>query len=173
MSKQVALQPEFVEVLPDTLEDGTLYVSMKYATVVHLCCCGCGGEVVTPLSPVEWKLTYDGAGVSLWPSVGNWNFGCRSHYWIQQNEIEWAGAWTPDKIKAGRAKEARAKEEFFARREETAETTVEEAQIRDALAGQVGKQEQPVDGVQTAPAKQSFLLQLRQWLRKRLGIDTG
>ncbi|MDH2356437.1 DUF6527 family protein [Bradyrhizobium sp. SSUT112] len=24
---------------------------------MHLCCCGCGREVVTPLTPAQWRLT--------------------------------------------------------------------------------------------------------------------
>ncbi|MDH2348718.1 DUF6527 family protein [Bradyrhizobium sp. SSUT77] len=24
---------------------------------MHLCCCGCGREVVTPLAPAQWRLT--------------------------------------------------------------------------------------------------------------------
>ena len=28
--------------------------------------------------------------VSLTPSVGNWAFHCRSHYWICRNEVRWA-----------------------------------------------------------------------------------
>jgi hypothetical protein len=41
----------FVELLPDTLEEQMLYVSVEYAAMVHLCLCGCGKKVVTPISP--------------------------------------------------------------------------------------------------------------------------
>ena len=51
---------------------------------------GCGGRVVTPLSPDDWRLTYDGDTVSLWPSIGNWAFACQSHYWIRSDQIVWA-----------------------------------------------------------------------------------
>jgi Family of unknown function (DUF6527) len=81
---------KFVKSVPETLEQGVLYVSVEYATAIHKCCCGCGNEVVTPLSPKDWKLTFDGETVSLYPSIGNWNFGCRSHYWITKNRVEWA-----------------------------------------------------------------------------------
>ena len=45
------LRPEFVEYIPTVLEEGILYISMKYATAVHLCACGCRQKVVTPISP--------------------------------------------------------------------------------------------------------------------------
>jgi hypothetical protein len=38
-----------------------LYVSLEYATAIHACACGCGNEVVTPLSPNGWKLTFEPA----------------------------------------------------------------------------------------------------------------
>jgi Family of unknown function (DUF6527) len=62
-----------------------------YATVIHLCACGRGIKVVTPTSPPEWHLTWGGDAVSLYPSIGNWQFPCRSHYWIRRNRIIWAG----------------------------------------------------------------------------------
>jgi hypothetical protein len=79
MKQPIVLDTEFVASIPDRLAEHTLYVSMEYATVAHQCCCGCGLEVVTPLSPTDWKLTYDGVSVSLHPSIGNWSFPCRSH----------------------------------------------------------------------------------------------
>jgi len=81
------LKPDFVEFVPEDLEAGVLYVSMIYRTAVHLCACGCGEKVVTPLSPRDWKLTFDGKSVTLYPSIGNWSFTCRSHYFIRQNQI--------------------------------------------------------------------------------------
>jgi hypothetical protein len=35
-----------------------------------------------PISPADWQLAYDGDTVSLTPSIGNWGFPRRSHYWI-------------------------------------------------------------------------------------------
>lgn len=96
------LRPEFVEFMPQVLENGVLYVSMTYSTVIHLCCCGCGNRVVTPLAPDEWSLRYDGVAVWLDPSVGNWSFPCQSHYWIRSNRIEWARRWSPEEIEVGR-----------------------------------------------------------------------
>ncbi len=107
------LKHEFVEFIPDVVEEGTLYVSMEYATVVHKCCCGCGKEVVTPLSPTDWKLIFDGKTISLDPSVGNWGFECHSHYWIRNNRVRWAAQWSPEKIAAGRAQDRLAKDRYF------------------------------------------------------------
>ena len=91
MKPVTEIRHEFVDYIPEDLKDGTVYVSVKYATVNHKCLCGCGNEVVTPLSPTDWKLVFDGKTISLDPSIGNWGFACRSHYWIRRNRIEWAG----------------------------------------------------------------------------------
>jgi hypothetical protein len=111
--RAVALRHEFVEYLPTTLEGGTLYVSLPYATAAHRCACGCGYEVVTPLSPTDWQILFDGLSISLTPSIGNWNFPCRSHYWISHNKIQWARQWTRQEIDAGRAHDRYAKEQCF------------------------------------------------------------
>ena len=84
------LRHEFVDHIPEQLDDSVLYVSIRFGTVVHRCACGCGEEVVTPLGPAEWRLTYDGRTVSLAPSIGNWSFPCRSHYWIDEGIVRWA-----------------------------------------------------------------------------------
>lgn len=100
------LRHEFVEFIPDELASNTIYISIAFATVAHRCCCGCGNEVVTPLSPTDWQLTFDGETVSLYPSIGNWSFPCQSHYWIVRNGIRWAEQWSEEKIAAGRARDA-------------------------------------------------------------------
>jgi len=100
---------KFVEAIPKKLEEMTVYVSIEYATAVHKCCCGCGQEVATPFAPNDWKLTYDGVSVSLWPSIGNWSFDCQSHYWITNNAVKWAGRWSPEQITAGRNADRNAK----------------------------------------------------------------
>ncbi len=84
---------KFVEFVPDDIEEGILYISMEYKTATHNCICGCGSRVVTPLTPKDWKLTYDGKSISLYPSIGNWNFPCKSHYWIKKNKIEHSYSW--------------------------------------------------------------------------------
>ncbi len=81
------VEHKFVDHIPDDVQSGILYISLSYATAIHLCACGCGNEVVTPFSPRDWNLHFDGETVTLRPSIGNWNFTCRSHYWITNNKI--------------------------------------------------------------------------------------
>lgn len=109
---------EFVEFVPSQLEEGKLYVSVEYATAVHLCACGCGNKVVTPLSPAEWQLIYDGESISLHPSVGNWQFPCQSHYWVHRSQVRWAAQWSPRKIEAGRERDAADLARYHASRSE-------------------------------------------------------
>jgi hypothetical protein len=107
------LTHEFVEHIPSDLDDGKIYVSMTFATAIHKCCCGCGQEVVTPISPTDWKLIFDGQSISLYPSIGNWSLPCRSHYWIERNMVKWAPQWSQKRINAGRDHDAFAKERYF------------------------------------------------------------
>jgi uncharacterized protein DUF6527 len=76
----------------------------------HCCCCGCGLEVSLPLAPFEWKLTFDGRSVSLWPSIGRADWPCKSHYWIRDGRVVWAEELSPKAVKAhmARADTARA-----------------------------------------------------------------
>ena len=113
MSRRVTLKHEFVEYIPTKLEEGTLYVSVAFATAAHLCCCGCGHEVVTPLSPTDWELTFNGDSVSLKPSIGNWSFKCRSHYWIRWNRVQWARTWSDAEIARVRDLDVGRKEEYY------------------------------------------------------------
>jgi hypothetical protein len=114
MKPEIVLAHEFVEYIPEEVREGTLYISMEYGTAVHKCCCGCGREVVTPLSPTGWQLTFDGKSVSLYPSIGSWSLPCQSHYFITKNKVVWAPKWAKQQIARGRAAEARAKEEYYA-----------------------------------------------------------
>jgi hypothetical protein len=94
-----------VEFIPSELSDGTLYISISYATATHLCACGCGERVVTPLSATDWSLTFDGETISLAPSIGNWSFDCQSHYWLRRNQVEWARGWSREQIDVGRTRD--------------------------------------------------------------------
>jgi uncharacterized protein DUF6527 len=107
------LEPEFVEFIPEKLEDGKLYISEEYRTAVHKCPCGCGNKVVTPLSPTDWRLTKEGKTVSLYPSIGNWGFPCRSHYWIERNQVVESYDMSQREIDTGRRYDARMKEAQF------------------------------------------------------------
>lgn len=111
--KRKELAFEFVENVPENFDEGILYISTKYASAIHKCCCGCGNEVVTPLSPVGWSLIFDGDTVSLEPSIGNWNFACRSHYWITRNKVRTADPWAENKIEAGRTREQANMKRYF------------------------------------------------------------
>lgn len=93
--------PSFVTSVPPELEPGVLYVSAHFSTAAHLCACGCGREVVTPLSPAQWGITFDGS-VSVTPSIGNWSLPCRSHYVIDHGAIRWARTFTCDEATVNR-----------------------------------------------------------------------
>lgn len=107
------MKVEFIEEIPRNLDEDTVYVSMTFALVAHSCFCGCGHQVVTPLSPRDWKLTFDGEAISLYPSIGNWNLECKSHYWIRNGEVIWLDRWSDDRIEAGRQNVAKLKEEYY------------------------------------------------------------
>lgn len=112
MTRQT-ITPEFVEFIPEQLEDGKLYISETYSTAVHKCCCGCGQKVVTPLRPTDWKLHVRGGRVSLHPSIGNWGFPCRSHYWIRHNRVQWSYEMSQEEIDEGRRKDAQLKQRQY------------------------------------------------------------
>ncbi len=126
MTDRVLLKHKFVEFIPRDLEPNTIYVSIPYATAIHNCCCGCGNRVVTPLSPADWKLIFDGRAISLEPSIGNWSFSCKSHYWIKNNCAVWARTWSEDEISDGRKNDARSTAAFFGDHSE-AKTEVRES----------------------------------------------
>lgn len=111
------IEPRFVEFIPEDLEENVLYVSQKYRTAVHKCCCGCGSKVVTPLKPTYWELIVEGDLVSLYPSVGNWSFPCRAHYWIQRNQVFWSYQMSQEEIELGRSSDRHMKERHFYRNE--------------------------------------------------------
>jgi hypothetical protein len=110
------VQHKFVDIIPETLEDGILYISIEFCTAIHKCICGCGKEVVTPISPTDWQLTFDGKSVSLNPSIGNWNFECKSHYWITNNEGKFARKWEKDEIDFGRKIDSEKKSRYYKKR---------------------------------------------------------
>ncbi|WP_254508153.1 DUF6527 family protein [Anatilimnocola floriformis] len=113
MMRHKLLEHRFIENIPETMEPGVLYVSMEYGTASHLCCCGCGSEVVTPFTPTDWKLTYDGETVSLWPSIGNWTLPCRSHYVIDRGRVREAPSWSNEQIVAEQQRDKRAKQKHY------------------------------------------------------------
>ena len=151
MKKSRTIAVEFVDLIPGALRDGTLYVSMSYATAVHKCCCGCGHEVVTPLSPRDWALIFDGETVSLLPSIGNWSFPCQSHYWIKHNQIHWARAWTKREITAGRKRDDR--------RTRCLAKSDMESLVSDSFADDG-------DGKEAMVLRRSFWQRIRRWMSR-------
>ena len=102
-----------VRYIPKTPEPGVLYVSEEFGAAVHLCACGCGTKVSTPLGPTEWSVAESASGPSLTPSVGNWQIPCKSHYWIRDGGIVWAGAWCQEQISAGREAEQERRRQLY------------------------------------------------------------
>jgi hypothetical protein len=113
MNRHRRLEHRFVRHIPDHLEPGVIYVSMDYATAAHSCCCGCGEEVVTPFTPTDWRMTFDGETISLRPSIGNWNLPCRSHYVIDRGRIVGAGPWSDVQVATERTRDKAAKASFY------------------------------------------------------------
>ncbi len=141
------LEHQFVDFIPERLDEGILYVSIEYTTVAHLCCCGCGQEVSITLSPTDWRLVFDGKTVSLEPSIGSWSLPCQSHYFITRNRVVWAKQWSRAEIESGRRYSAELKQ---ARRADnsSAETPI--------LAA-------PILPEKNNPAKRGFKDWLRSW----------
>lgn len=102
MSAISRLEHQFVTRTPRELKPGVLYVSLEYCTMLHMCACGCGRKVVTPLSPNDWNMTFNGKTITVRPSIGSWSLPCQSHYVIKNGKIVWAGQWNDEQIKRGR-----------------------------------------------------------------------
>ena len=109
------IRPEFVESAPNQLSDGVIYISDRFHTALHKCCCGCGREVVTPLNPAGWSYIRKGGTVTLKPSIGNWSFPCKSHYLIIRNEVVWASKMSVRQIAAVKARDERDQQEYITR----------------------------------------------------------
>lgn len=110
-----AIRPAYVDSFPKVLKDGVLYISKTFNTACHRCCCGCGTKIVTPLRPTEYQLTHVGGRVSLYPSIGNWNHPCQSHYVIHNGQVIQAGAMGSAEIDAGRAYDEATKRKYYMR----------------------------------------------------------
>ena len=147
------LTHKLVNQIPEEIEEGILYVSMQFGTVVHKCACGCGEEVVTPLGPAEWILTYDGRTISMAPSIGNWSFPCRSHYWIERGNVRWARGFSISEVSEVRLKARTRRESYYTHG--TIDPLDEEADIV------VSNEEKKVN------AWQSISTKFRDWLRKQ------
>ena len=90
MSVQTLVVKE-VNHMPETLEEGILYVSRPFELATHLCACGCKGEAVTPFDKEvsrTWVLSEGpSGGPSLYPSIGHQHWPCGSHYFVTDGKI--------------------------------------------------------------------------------------
>lgn len=122
--KTQVITPKYVEHLPEQLEEGVLYISEEFALTAHKCCCGCGEDVYNKLGPAKWRLIKlpDG-GVSLDPSVGNWKYACRSHYFIQKNRVIDAGPMSAKAIEAVQERDRRDRDRYIAQMNAQAAST--------------------------------------------------
>lgn len=107
---------------------------MEYGTAIHKCVCGCGNEVVTPFSPTDWELSYNGESVSLSPSIGNWSFECQSHYWIVENKIMHASKWNKYEIEHNRKIDKKNKNKFYSEKDLETNQIEEKLIISDELS---------------------------------------
>ncbi|WP_368085920.1 DUF6527 family protein [Sphingomonas sp. NFR04] len=109
MTRVDRLKVVFMDEMPEVLEDGVLYISQECHVALHNCACGCGKEVSTPLVPTEFTLSIRDGRPSLWPSIGNHDFACASHYIVRDGRIVWAGRMSRSDIEFGRWKDQRLK----------------------------------------------------------------
>jgi len=109
--KRVSLQ--LVQHMPRQLSPGILYVCEEFSIAGHLCACRCGNKVMTPLGPAEWKFTQWNGLPSLWPSIGNWQLPCWSHYVIGEGHVHWAAQRTDAQIIAGRRAEEQRRQVYY------------------------------------------------------------
>lgn len=116
MAKVDILKPVYVQYMPpaDSVNEGELYISLEFQTAIHKCCCGCGEEVVTPFNTAQWQISDKRGKVSLYPSIGNWSYPCHSHYFIKDNRVLWAEAFSDAAIKRVQVRDQRALESYIA-----------------------------------------------------------
>lgn len=111
MKSKIILQR--VHYMPKEFVTDILYVSEEFDVAGHLCPCGCGNKIITPLGPTDWSFVEEDGKVTLDPSIGNWQIPCRSHYWITNGEIDWSYQWTDKQIKAGRRAEEKRSKAYY------------------------------------------------------------
>lgn len=111
--KQVRFRHEVVGSIPEVLKPNILYVTKDGDVAGHLCACGCGREVITPLSTTDWSVSFERQGATLFPSIGNWAFPCRSHYFISDGAVVWARAMSAKAIAEGRRRDKARKQRHY------------------------------------------------------------
>lgn len=91
MTRLTELAPVFVEIIPDTLEYGKIYISEKFGSATWLCPCGCGDTAHIPFAhhwEPAWMMRREGDKVTFSPSIAM-RLGCKSHYFLVKNKIQW------------------------------------------------------------------------------------
>lgn len=112
--KVQVIRPEYVEQLPEHLQEGVLYLCEEFALTAHKCCCGCGEDVYNKLGPARWRLIkMSDATVTLHPSIGNWKYACKSHYWIRRNRVIDAGSMSARAVKAVQRRDRRDRDRYM------------------------------------------------------------
>lgn len=104
-----------VERFPSNVEPGVLYWSREFKMCAHRCACGCGDVIQLPIDDLNYRIIEGSRGVTLRPSVGNWNI-CDAHYYITAGDVEWMPQWSSNQIAAGRAAEDARREASYARK---------------------------------------------------------
>ena len=89
MSKITEFSIQFIELMPEEIQEGVLYISLVYSTTCHKCFCGCGVETFAPISGDSgWALKNNAGVVSLTPSLKQ-RLECQSHYYLTENKVIW------------------------------------------------------------------------------------
>jgi len=94
--KTTNIRLQKVNYMPNTFDQGVLYVSHKYQIAGHLCACGCGEKVWTPLGHTDWSVKMSKNGPSMRPSIGNGQLNCKSHYIIRNGSVLWCKTITDE-----------------------------------------------------------------------------
>lgn len=89
MARRTTYTTVFVEHIPEQLEEGVLYVAPHFECAVHKCMCGCGEIICTPITSGQWEWEFDRYNVTLHPSIGNFQYPCKSHYFLRKGQVQW------------------------------------------------------------------------------------
>ena len=103
--------------MPKQLFSGILYVSDEFKVAAHLCPCGCGNKIITPITPVNWIFTEYNNTPTLSPSISNWQLPCKSHYWITKGNIAWSYKLSKDEATKSWKEEEKTRMAFYENRE--------------------------------------------------------
>lgn len=90
--RKVEIKIEWVQQMPDKKDmiQGVVYISEEYGVSIHKCLCGdCAELTVMPINhdhiTTGWDLIKNEEKISFVPSIGNFQFPCKSHYIITNN----------------------------------------------------------------------------------------